>query len=127
MTELYAEYLERLQAILAYEFYGISVQHISIAALLIAMSVFVFSGPRDRGVLGRIFDLLLVILLVALLVGCVIGGLYIGYDYGHPAWGALAGVMLFFAIFSVYGTIKTRKENARSRAELAAFLKSKNL
>lgn len=127
MTELYAEYLERLQAILAYEFYGISVQHISIAALIIAMSLFVFSGPRDRGVLGRIFDLLVVVLLVALLVGCIIGGLYLGHDYGHPAWGALAGVMVFLAVFSVYGTIKTRRENAHSRAELAAFLKSKNI
>lgn len=127
IIELYADYWERFRALLAFEVYnGINLEQVLIGALVAMMLIFVISGPRNRGVFGRVFDLGIVLFAIALLAVCIALGLYVGHEYEHEALGAFAGVMLFAGIFFVINGIATRRRNRDERAKLAAFLKSKS-
>lgn len=125
-SEYYAEQVEQAAAIMEYEIYGISFGLIALAILLFMFVSFILSGPRDRGIIGRSFDLIVVLASIALLVVCVAGGTFVGHSYDMTAIGSFAGVMLFAGIFYVLFSIRTAKKNAEERTKLANFLKSKN-
>lgn len=124
--DIFGEYQEQISAILQYEMYGISLSHVAIALFLIVIAGFLFSGPQNRGFLGRVWDLLVVFFSIGLLLACVLGGTYVGQSYDQTALGAFAGLMLFGGVFFVYSSFTTARHNAEERKKLAAFLKRKN-
>lgn len=116
------EQIEQIKAILEFEYYGVTILHVSVLLFLVFAGAFLYSGRDQRSFAGRFLDLLVVLLCISLLVGCIVAGARIGNSYGYMGGGVAGGVFAFWFVFNLISRIRTARRNRMEREQLAKRL-----
>lgn len=119
------EVLERINDILKVEFYGFTLPEISAMSFLLVTVIFFFPGRDKRSFLSKLADFLIIWICLITFVVALCGGLLIGNYYDQMAIGGFVGLFVFWLIFNLIGTIKTRIKNKEEREALAKRLGKK--
>jgi len=131
LIELLKEYtndpqiLDRANAILSVEYFGLSLPQISGISWIVCTVLFFMQGWDKRSFADRLVDYITVWICILVFFGMLIAGLIIGKQFDNMAIGGFAGLFLFWAVFMIIGNVRQSIKNKEDRKRLAASLQRK--